>query len=908
MDSREFGNIHIYKNQIYNGSFFETPVQNEFNESSIAFKNLMSKLAKDPLRTFSRAIKMTHLSKAVSKIEQNIYDTTLRMFRPPELPLLVSSQNPVVKIGGTSFINKDVLETQLKFHVTPQNELEPILSNLIYKYIDKIPDRPLRQELNRIAKRFDQSIQSTNNEEEGSLTGITAVVIVSPGNEGSESVEQIPIEETREEQVSIEVALDKTISAFQGWLDNYKGDDNVVVQTMKVLIEKLKSWQKPLTTTEIETFYDKEDVCSLLRVQINIFRDTAKQKWAEHLNKVLCQVKACSPYIGERELLSFFKEMLQSDKENTDQINTIDELVKRYGMNLPKLSNLVQYVSVQDFLTSNDHKSAATKVVEKAMGQSSKPHVESIVYKEGAENTREILVNQLLKPMRLNKYIVPKIPVSNIKALVENRPLSEGIGSPFISGKPYQSLAWESMVKNKKQFEIALFQLSKVQLELSENKIDYTQHRKLKKDIKSIEMQIKLNESEIDKLKPRYFNISIHWIQRATRREEMNQLEVEISNREQAVKELRENLNNLNKLLDDSRSGYERYKNAKKELPIVEEGLKQAQDAYGQAQEALNYYEFLSTLPEDIEKKLSREEILFEMNNVQKWKGSSSINSHVLADLILCSSDSHIRQFILNNGNLENIDFARYLTPSEVFVNSQGAICLIFRSALLDHPFTSQPLSPEEQSNILSWDVKALGAQWNNLGLIGDKEFFDHSTKHLLELSEDISAISKSNYQELEGFAIKYDFEIKPGIKEEGIKQALTDKIKNHFAQLQKICFSKIHPKAFRDLKKRIHVLQKYVRECQTNNTPPTLKEAFSRMYPRMVPFMKVAQRLMANPGSLMAISGFEPRSLQSIIDEAKQDGMATNDEIKEMEQALEEYKKEAPSIEDLGTTIDLMI
>jgi hypothetical protein len=290
--------------------------------------------------------------------------------------------------------------------------------------------------------------------------------------------------------------------------------------------------------------------------------------------------------------------------------------------------------------------------------------------------------------------------------------------------------------------------------------------------------------------------------------------------------------------------------------------------------------------------------------------GTKSITDHALSDALLCSYDSHIMQYLMKDGDVVNIDFARFMAPNEAFTRGEGdnkGVFLTLRSVWLDHPVTEQPLSSEHVNTIMNWDMEQIESQWRRDGLIGDSAFFDKATATIEDLRVDRRNLGSASEDELNVLCDKYGLE--KGSEME-MKKGIASHLKNQFESIQQECFGKIHPKAFEEYKNRTLALQGYIRECQAEQKSPNLAEAIPRMYPKLAVFMKVVERIDENPGvsiSFTSSSGsLQQRSLSSIISEAENKKMASADEIAQMKESLAYYLANVPDESTISTAMDL--
>lgn len=292
--------------------------------------------------------------------------------------------------------------------------------------------------------------------------------------------------------------------------------------------------------------------------------------------------------------------------------------------------------------------------------------------------------------------------------------------------------------------------------------------------------------------------------------------------------------------------------------------------------------------------------------------GLDSIADHVLTDILFCSYDSHIQQYLYKDGELHNIDFARFMTPSDTFIQGEGknrSVYATFRSTWLDHPITSLPIPQHQIDIITNWNIEEIESQWRHDGLIGDDEMFTRAAQNVADLRNDYKSLKSASIETLNHLCNTYGV---PKGESYAMLQTLASTMQQRFDAIKKQCFEKIHPRAFQEFKERTVALQNYVKKCVDEGKDPTLAEAFPLMYPHLSPFMKVLNRMDENPGETIGISfspsGLQMRSLQSIINLAMKTQLATREEIEQMFSAWSSCLNAAPDVHQLDLTINLSL
>jgi hypothetical protein len=273
-----------------------------------------------------------------------------------------------------------------------------------------------------------------------------------------------------------------------------------------------------------------------------------------------------------------------------------------------------------------------------------------------------------------------------------------------------------------------------------------------------------------------------------------------------------------------------------------------------------------------------------------------SIQMQGLFDLLYASEDSHINQYIVGvNGDIRNIDFSRFLAPSPISfiidpITGKKEYIVRLRSALIDHPSADQPLAPKIKNLIGSWDLEKIKQQ--HKGLVGSKEDFE---KAEIEMKKIEASFAIFNADETDKEALRKLF------GEYGLPWELASvakckaKLKAKEIELQKKYFKQIHPKAFESLCHRIALAKEYV----SKEVNPTIKGLRDVLYPQLKTFYTVLERMKENPSQnfRMIFQKNDPpiitHSLSEIIEDASEKGLASDNEITEMQLAIQQIEKE---------------
>lgn len=572
-------------------------------------------------------------------------------------------------------------------------------------------------------------------------------------------------------------------------------------------------------------------------------------------------LKGVKSYYNKDELLNDLQikmnlmNLAKENGEEKDSILTVINKVKacpdqyletsQLRVGWLKLMDLKTYVSSTEFIAANNNEQVAQELIEQ-IAKSAKMAARKFVFKTGIENIRELLAGKLIASLGLSKPLVPKSEVKLKGATFKNVKNPEGIASVFLAGTLYQTVLWDSFIKAKKEFAREEYSCDKKTLQTR------NQVKKIQTELKSrIDKHLYENEELNNELKK--FSI-FNWKGKA-------KINAQLAHNKMLIKACKEDLKKINSELKD-----------------------------------LN-----NSLPEDF----IRAEITYEgaKEDIMALGGNNQISQHVLTDLLFCSSDSHGNQYIFIDGEILNIDFARFMAPHEAVIKDEGTqqrVFLVLKSFFLDHPQSERPFSQQDINTILSWDLDQIEREWRKDGLIGEEAKFDEYEKKLKSLRDEYIGLDKLNYHALKKKCNENHINaIGKGVG--WMKKKLGLKVYGEIEKIRKESFCQVHPKAFQNFKIRADALQKYLEDCKQKKVPPSLKGALPYMYPLAMPFMKVIERLVTNPSAR-----FGQLSLNDILDHAKKNDSASPEEIKAMEDALAVYQTNAPPVTSLMSAMNV--
>lgn len=257
-----------------------------------------------------------------------------------------------------------------------------------------------------------------------------------------------------------------------------------------------------------------------------------------------------------------------------------------------------------------------------------------------------------------------------------------------------------------------------------------------------------------------------------------------------------------------------------------------------------------------------------------------AVQEHALIDILFCSYDSHLNQYLVKDGVPHCIDFARFLPPSSIYLKN-GVARATFRSIFFNLPSSKRPLSQRLIQKILSWDIEELEKYYRENDLIGDPDSFQKGNEemkpilaHQFELngllqafkSKDPAALMNIHMKCQELREIYHDLSLEGSVLDQAFQAMQFLKIER-----SRVCsepFAQIHPKAFEDFKRRLLSMQDYVGK----KTQPTIYEAFHILYPELSPFMHALSQWEPMPGFYISLTDkLDPLSLEQIVSKTLQ-------------------------------------
>jgi hypothetical protein len=269
------------------------------------------------------------------------------------------------------------------------------------------------------------------------------------------------------------------------------------------------------------------------------------------------------------------------------------------------------------------------------------------------------------------------------------------------------------------------------------------------------------------------------------------------------------------------------------------------------------------------------------------------------------ASDFHINQFMIGVDPKKegyhhaiSIDEGRWGPPNDVYVvtgTPSDSVAVNFRNALITHPLCLKPV-PQEFREFLEkrvGEIDHTAQEMKKNDLVypeGEFEELGEEYEKLLQLDQSLFRY-KIQGEQLVELAKQYDVPLGEKINEADLTLRLRNHLKERREVLKEKAFVKQSEQSLLLEIKREKVMAEYI----LNNKEATIYDAFEAGYPRMATFMKVFRRMDADPGFTLAYNtdfGFPvPRNLTTFIENIEKQGMASAEEILQMQQDVIEMQ-----------------
>ncbi|MBS0655581.1 MAG: hypothetical protein JSR46_07385, partial [Verrucomicrobia bacterium] len=251
--------------------------------------------------------------------------------------------------------------------------------------------------------------------------------------------------------------------------------------------------------------------------------------------------------------------------------------------------------------------------------------------------------------------------------------------------------------------------------------------------------------------------------------------------------------------------------------------------------------------------------------------------------------------------------FARLLGPSCCKKGEQTFVTL--KSALLDHPAASAPMSKKEVDFFKGVLKKFEESKDELRAKYVNEEVFIAGEKHIANLSEALVALDALTEEGIDDFCknVKNNFNIEVQNRELSQLQAeLKPMLEQARNEAMNRCFEKVHPGVFTEMEARVESANKYFNDCEQNSIQPTMTGVTFSMYPDLEVFITVFGRSSMAPFGNISLAREGYRSLEGIRDLAIKNNLATPDEVAKMNQSLENFRQKAFETSMVSTTVEL--
>lgn len=304
-------------------------------------------------------------------------------------------------------------------------------------------------------------------------------------------------------------------------------------------------------------------------------------------------------------------------------------------------------------------------------------------------------------------------------------------------------------------------------------------------------------------------------------------------------------------------------------------------------------------LTENLLDKQASEEIDEARGLFEKMISLASYQKLLLFELITFHMDGNLAQYVVGaDKNIRCLDSARIAPFGPAVRFSPEMVLPLFRSALLDFPHFTKPVTEEMKQLILAFDPRPL----KKISLAED----------LSEQEAEDVALFK---QEFKGLAsteelgpLKELWEVYVGEDLGDIQSA--EQIRLHLEKRMETRLSEtflfLQPKAMDGIVARMKKAQDHI----FNNKMATMETLFQALNPDIYPFFKLMEKLLPyQAGVNMGLNGTDTLfTCEELLRQAKEhlDGLCSQKEYEELLAAYAKLKKDAFSYVHLRTIMDV--
>lgn len=639
-----------------------------------------------------------------------------------------------------------------------------------------------------------------------------------------------------------------------------EGQNIAYLNHLKALSTALDELTQSLSLDNVPIYYRQSDIVN----NIDHMEGDDQLELLNHLKTIPGE------YTSKGSIKSIPDEYISKDR--------LEAAFVKYQHMLKSLTrNLPEFCNSQDIIIHNSQNPAALDIVKKSL-KLMRPSMSQYVVKIGGENAREVLMGKLVKPLEIQDILVPKTDLNLPKAKISEYSDLKTIASVYIEdGSDFSDHDWHRYLRLRQELAVARYKkdpdASRIEEHLKDaedlitSKRQANEYNRLKAELTALEekgestreIEVQLHTAERAHL--RYGSSPSIWMQ--------GFLDMLFCSYDSHIRQY--------KVQDGKLINFDFAR-----FLAPGEVFTRSNETFAAFRSTfLDHPCAYQSVPEEIKVKLKTFDIskfkahlaTFAGTEKEFEQATDAIEQHNM-DLFLLESqlsDRRLRELATTYGILDaaNIDIESVLRALKDLNFDR------LRKHFAD--LKNDPFNGDSAED-------ALQNLDRNRDLIG----YQLTRNQLLALGS------------------RYSQSISESSNRKAIKADLETKIKAGKAAIKEVCFSKVHPGAYKSITRRLDALTKVLETRELF----TLAELFEAMYPQFQPFMKVLTRIEPNPSSAISVvsegRGIALNSFEKIIAKAEKHQLASPEELDEMRSSLAILKQEAVGARTLATTMDI--
>jgi hypothetical protein len=267
------------------------------------------------------------------------------------------------------------------------------------------------------------------------------------------------------------------------------------------------------------------------------------------------------------------------------------------------------------------------------------------------------------------------------------------------------------------------------------------------------------------------------------------------------------------------------------------------------------------------------------------------------------ANDFHTEQFMIGPDPhhpgrtvIVSVDEGRWGPPGIAYAYGTSA-ATTFKNSLITHPDCLKPV-PEEFKEFLKHrlgEIDQTAKKMEEMGLVLPQEEFKRMEEAYTDVTDTLTALGREKIKDAEipALAQKYAIAFDTNTTISELKNKITDHLRAKKGELKEKAFAKQSEQSLINEVTREKKMIEYI----LNTSSSTMYGAFEAGYPELATFMRVLRRMEPDPGKSIAYTPLfgtlAPRNLSILIQTAKKQKSASDEEIAQMEKDLAKLKSD---------------